>query len=317
MGLIAPENERDMTTSCSLPALYSGGHKLDEGDSALGILKASCDAHTDRELLQGHLAVDGYLFLRGALKREEVLAARRHILTQLEVEGSLDPSAPLMEGKPKPGVKLQFRADLAEKSNHALQHLLYQPQGNLMQFFSSFLGGEVRHFDYTWLRCVSPGPSTPSHCDIVYMGRGTRKLYTAWVPLGDADFELGGLMILEGSHKNERLQKTYGRRDVDLYCSNRPDDGARTAYGSNGAFSENANKVRHSLGGRWLTAEYSAGDVVIFGMDLVHGGSDNQSNRLRISSDSRYQLASEPVDERWVGEKPLGHGSAGKRGRVC
>jgi hypothetical protein len=52
-------------------------------------------------------------------------------------------------------------------------------------------------------------------------------------------------------------------------------------------------------------------------MDLVHGGLDNRSHRLRLSSDSRYQLASEPIDERWVGENPPGHGSAGKRGRVC
>ncbi len=306
-----------MTTACSLPAIYSGGHRLDEGDAALGLLESPCDAHADRDWLQRHMVEDGYLFLRGCLNREEVLAARHHILTQLSVEGQIDPAAPLMDGKLKPEAKLQFRADLARKDNHPLQHLLYAPQGNLMRFFSSFLEGEVRHYDYTWLRCVSPGPATPSHCDIVYMGRGTRQLYTAWVPLGDVDFEMGGLMVLEGSHKNERLQNTYGKRDVDVYCSNRPDDPARTAYGSNGAFTENANKVRHSLGGRWLTAEYSAGDIVIFGMDLVHGGADNRSDRLRISSDSRYQLASEPVDERWVGEDPPAHGSAGKRGRIC
>src|SRR5665213_1695042 len=113
-----------------------------------------------------------------------------------------------------------------------------------MQLFEKFLGGKVRHFDFTWLRCISHGLGTPSHCDVVYMGRGTRKLYTAWVPLGDADFEMGGLMVLEGSHKNERLQKTYGQRDVDAYCENRPEDGARTAFGSNGAFTANPNKIR-------------------------------------------------------------------------
>lgn len=306
-----------MATACLLPALYSGGQKLDDGDDALGLLESPCNAYTDRTLLQRHMAEDGYLFLRGCLDKDEVLAARRHILERVAAEGNLDPSAPLMEGRPKLDAKLQFRADLAQKDNAALQHLLYHPQGNLMRFFTSFLNGEVRHFDYTWLRCVSPGPSTPSHCDIVYMGRGTRRLYTTWVPLGDADFETGGLMILEGSHKNERLRNTYGQRDVDTYCSNRPEDQARTAFGSNGAFSDNANKVRHSLGGRWLTADYHIGDVVVFGMDLVHGGLDNRSDRLRISSDSRYQLASEPVDERWVGENPPAHGSAGKRGRVC
>jgi hypothetical protein len=251
------------------------------------------------------------------LNRDEVLAARRHILEQLAADGQLDPSAAVMDGVPKAGTKLFFQPELAQKNNPPLQHLLYSPQGNLMEFFRSFLGGEVRHFDFTWLRCISPGLGTPSHCDIVYMGRGTRKLFTAWVPLGDIDFQLGGLMILEGSHKNVQLQQTYGRRDVDSYCTNKPDDPARTATGLNGWLSEDPNKIRRSLGGRWLTSKYQMGDVVIFSMNTVHGGMDNRSNQLRLSSDSRYQLASELVDERWIGENPPGHSSAGKRGRVC
>jgi hypothetical protein len=30
-------------------------------------------------------------------------------------------------------------------------------------------------------------------------------------------------------------------------------------------------------------------------------------DRIRLSSDSRYQLASEPADERWVGTDPPAH----------
>ena len=213
---------------------------------------------------------------------------------------------------------MTFRPELAQKNNPPLQHLLYNPEGSLMRFFATFLKGAILHFDFTWLRCISPGNNgTPSHCDIVYMGRGTHSLYTAWVPLGETDFNLGGLMILEGSHGNERLRGTYGQRDVDQYCSNRPDDPARTASGLNGWLSDDPNHIRRQLGGRWLTAEYNVGDVVIFSMHLVHGGMDNRSERLRLSSDSRYQLAGEPVDERWIGENPPGHGTAGKRGRIC
>lgn len=186
-----------------------------------------------------------------------------------------------------------------------------------MQFFSKFLGGEVLHFDFTWLRCVSPGKGTPSHCDVVFMGRGTHQLYTAWVPLGDVNFQLGGLMILEHSHLNDKLRQTYGQRDVDTFCLDKTDDPARVANGDNGWLSEDPNRIRQSLGGRWLTAEYSMGDVLIFGMNMVHGGLDNRSGKLRLSSDSRYQLACEPIDERWVGDNPPGHSSAGKRGRVC
>jgi len=308
--------ENYMTALCTIPALYSRGHKLDEGDHEIGILNSIPHTGIGRDSLQGRISEDGYLFLRDYLDKDEVLAARRHVLEQLAAEGKLDPSAPLMEGVPKSETELYFQPELAQ-NNPPLQHLLYAPQGRLMRCFSNFLGGEVRHFDFTWLRCISPGLGTPSHCDIVYMGRGTRKLYTAWVPLGDTDFQAGGLMILEGSHKNVRLQNTYGQRDVDSYCTNRPDIQTKTDSGRNGWLSEDPNKVRKSLGGRWLTSEYNVGDVVIFCMDIVHGGLDNRSHRLRISSDSRYQLASEPADDRWVGENPPGHTSAGKRGRIC
>lgn len=306
-----------MTTLCTFPAMYCRGHKLDDEDGKLGLLTSIPDAHAGRDLLQSNMAENGYLFLRDFLEISEVLAARRHVLEQLAAEGQLDPSVPLMEGVPKLGAKLYFQPELAQKNNRPLQHLLYHPAGRLMSFFSSFLGGKILHFDFTWLRCISPGLGTPSHCDIVYMGRGTRKLYTAWVPLGEVDLEMGGLMILEGSHKNKRLRNTYGQRDVDSYCTNKPDDSAKKDRGRNGWLSEDPNKIRQSLGGRWLTAEYNLGDVVIFCMDTVHGGLDNRSNRLRISSDSRYQLANEPTDDRWVGENPPGHGAAGKRGRIC
>jgi hypothetical protein len=104
---------------------------------------------------------------------------------------------------------------------------------------------------------------------------------------------------------------------VDSYCSNRPEDPDRTANGYNGWLSENPAQIRGTLGGRWLVSEYQPGDVVVFCMNIVHGGMDNRSNRLRLSSDSRYQLAAEPVDDRWIGENPPGHGAAGKRGRIC
>jgi len=112
---------------------------------------------------------------------------------------------------------------------------------------------------------------------------------------------------------------------VDAYCSNRPEDAEAIARGDNhyfqrqgkGWLSKNPATLREHLGGRWLSANYSAGDIMVFGMHLVHGSLDNQTDRVRLSTDTRYQLASEPVDERWVGENPVGHGLAGKRGRIC
>ena len=81
---------------------------------------------------------------------------------------------------------------------------------------------------------------------------------------------------------------------------------------------DNPPAVRNKFGGRWLTTEYRAGDFLTFGMFMVHASLDNRSgNRLRISSDTRYQRASEPIDERWVGVNPPAHGPNGKRGLIC
>jgi ectoine hydroxylase-related dioxygenase (phytanoyl-CoA dioxygenase family) len=60
--------------------------------------------------------------------------------------------------------------------------------------------------------------------------------------------------------------------------------------------------VLEAEAGRWLTAEYRMGDVLIFSIYTMHASTDNRSeSAVRLSSDTRYQLASEPVDPRWVG----------------
>jgi ectoine hydroxylase-related dioxygenase (phytanoyl-CoA dioxygenase family) len=110
-------------------------------------------------------------------------------------------------------------------------------------------------------------------------------------------------------------------RDVDAFCENKPEQKKRAEDGGwtfTGTLSHNPPVVRNKFGGRWLTAEFEAGDFLTFGMFLVHASCDNRTaDRLRISSDSRYQRASEPVDDRWVGINPPGHSRAGKRGRIC
>ena len=54
--------------------------------------------------------------------------------------------------------------------------------------------------------------------------------------------------------------------------------------------------------------------MVTFCMTLVHASLDNRTDQIRLSSDSRYQLATEAADGRWVGANPVGHTRAGKQG---
>ena len=104
-------------------------------------------------------------------------------------------------------------------------------------------------------------------------------------------------------------------KDVDQFCENRVGNGY-TKMGAAAILRRAAGspsiKLRERLGGRWLTTDYRAGDVLIFTIFMVHCSLDNNTDRIRITSDTRYQLAAEPVDERWIGENPIAHGPANR-----
>ncbi|MEO6005087.1 MAG: phytanoyl-CoA dioxygenase family protein [Opitutus sp.] len=307
-----------MSTTAALPQLYSYGHELEMSDDKVGLLRDSSDAADDVEELRRRVEHDGYLYMKGYLDRDEVLAARASLTDRLADAGVLDSAYPAIDAVCKPGSGYVFKPEITN-GNEAVQRLLYE--GRIPAFYRAFYGEEIRHYDFTWLRAIGPGKGTNPHCDLPYMGRGTHRHMTCWVPYGDISFRLGGLMILEGSHKRLDLLENYIYRDVDAFCENKPKEAEAAKAGKwafTGTLSHNPPVVRNKFGGRWLTTEFQAGDFITFGMFLVHASLDNRTpNLLRISSDARYQRASEPIDERWVGINPPGHTTAGKRGRIC
>lgn len=296
--------------------------QLDTSPEAFGPLRRSSDAVSDMKELRWRFERDGYLFLPGLLDPNQVLEARLNMLRKLGGAGCLHPDYPLQDGVARADFDNPFMTELV-KDNAPLLKLLYD--GPMMTFYQRFLGGEVRHFDYTWCRSKPPGhtTATPPHYDIVFMGRGTQRLYTSWTPLGDIPIEMGGLMILENSHRLEQVKDDYGTLDVDAYCANYPDAAEIESgeklwqHANGGAYSLDAIATQSELGSRWLTTDYAMGDLLIFSMYTMHASMDNQTNRIRLSTDTRYQLASEPVDERWIGENPIAHGLQSKRGMIC
>ena len=75
--------------------------------------------------------------------------------------------------------------------------------------------------------------------------------------------------------------------------------------------------LRQKFGGRWLTSEFEPGDLLTFRIDTIHASIDNTTQRIRLSTDTRYQRSDEPVDERCVGEHTRGHGPDATLGRMC
>lgn len=303
----------------TVPKLTTGGREIDTSPENFGWLLDSNDAKHDPEELRSRMELDGYLFLPGFFEREDVRAVRLKICEVLAAENLLDPNYPVEQARVVEGAEMYFRPDIANgPAKPILDKVIYGER--IMEFYSQFLGGPAAHYDFTWLRTIAPGLGTYPHCDVVYMGRGTHEVYTAWVPFGDVPLEVGGLIVMEGSHRNTPSLDSYRKMDVDTACTNVPgksqtDADSRPFFG---AIGDDAPGLRSDLGCRLLTCpEYRMGDLLTFSIYTVHGSLDNQSNEIRMSSDSRYQLASEPIDERWVGEEPPGHGGKMIREMIC
>ncbi len=259
-------------------------------------LRESNDILNEPEALHKRITEEGYLLLRGLHERQTVLTAREQILKRLEVRGMLAPNAPVIDGIFNPAYpEPSSTGSIGNIEITRMQAFKAVVEGKpIIDFFKGFLGGDVVTFDFKWLRTAAPGASSPIHYDIVFMGRGTQNLYSCWTPFGDVSLDMGPIVFCLGSNKFEKVKETYGAADVDKELIE-------------GHFSDNPIEIIEKFGGHWATTTFEAGDVVIFSMFLMHASLCNTSNKIRISADTRYQLAAEPVDERWIGKNPKGH----------
>lgn len=258
----------------------------------LGAMADHTSYRNDVQALRQGLADAGYLRLRGLIPAEKVLAARCAVAQFLAAEGHVSAVSGAGPLRGKPG-RLMGNADIT----HHPAVLAVLEGSELQGFLANLLGEPVRTYDYKWLRAVPPQGSTGVHLDRVYMGRGSDRVLTCWLPFGDIPVELGTLAVLEGSHRAESLapvRATYGRMDVDRDRIE-------------GWFDQDPLAVSSRYGGRWLTADFAPGDVVVQGLDLLHASTVNLRDELRLSCDIRWQPATEAIDERWVGERPKGH----------
>lgn len=271
----------------------------------LGHLREIPDWRAVPEQLPGRLAQDGYLLLRGALPAAQVRAARLAVLAQLASVGEIaEPlDAAVATGHSR-------RAELHPDLGHfwrsvceapALRALSHGPA--MAAVADAVLGVPSEPFDFLWLRTMVEGRASPLHIDHVYMNRGTEQLVTAWIPLGDVPLAAGPLVVVEGSHRWEDLAARYRGIDVDR-------------DGLPGSFPEDALSLARQRGARLLTADFRAGDLLVFGMFTLHGSFDNRlgGGRVRLSCDVRWQKAGTPRDDRWFGDPPSGHGGTGYGG---
>jgi hypothetical protein len=276
-------------------SLAMGPSTLDFPSEQFGELTDSTGAPV--ATLRQRLADDGYLLIRGLHDRAEVLRARRDFLTELSEMGKLQPGTPIEEGRARPGAGGGFFGGQEHKLNVVPSFRAVVDGRRPAAFFDTLFGEPSMTYDFKWLRVVAPGEFTSAHMDMPYMGRGTEEVYTVWTPFGDTPAEMGTLALVPKSHRLPgfaRVRETYGRMDVDRDHVH-------------GSLEDDPVAVTGKWGGTWHTTDFRAGDVLIFGMHVMHMSTTNQTDRIRLSSDTRHQRAAQLADERWVGEKPIGH----------
>lgn len=251
-------------------------------------LKDSNDIGDDFVALRARLQEDGYLLIRGFHAQELVDNARLEMLGQLQSLGRLDAGYPVAEGRIETSNKgFGFRNNA--KDYPAFRQLVNSAK--TLEFFEKLLGGECLTYDTKWFRAVGTGGFSGAHYDNVYMGRGTQNVYTVWTPCMEIPIDMGGLALCLGSQNFDKVKKTYGQADYEKVS---------------GWFSNDFSEIVDTFGGQWATTHFQAGDVLIFGMFMMHGSLTNKTDRYRMSADIRYQLKSELFDPRWHGSSQLG-----------
>ena len=230
--------------------------------------------------LRKRLRTDGYLFFRDILPVEEVLDVRRQILEICDQAGWLRPGAPVIDGLSDRPPILESEEEYADvyagvQALEAFHRLKLNPK--IIDIMEALFEEAVFPFPQTIGRIAFPRDNargTPAHQDWIFVG-GSTETISCWVPLGDVPQDVGGLKILEGSHKSGFLAP-------------------RPAVGPGGRVVD----VDPSL--PWRQSEYRCGDILLFKMLTVHAAADNLTrDRLRISADFRYTGTSHVIADEW------------------
>ncbi|MCS7222224.1 MAG: phytanoyl-CoA dioxygenase family protein [Anaerolineae bacterium] len=286
--------------------LISNGFMLSTAPDRLGWLEPT-DPSLPVERLKEQFRAQGYLWLKGILNRDEVLAFRRRFFAAFQGIGLLAP-----ESDPVDGIYSGVEED-KEAARHVLTEAVrwaaYEAfclSRPIIEFYEKFLGGPVYLHKRKLIRYTKPGDPncTGAHYDLTYLRAGTERVYTSWIPIGDIPVEMGGLLYLEGSDAwGRQMEAEFSARNADL-----PPEERISAYNRNmalgGWLTKDLPSLADRLNTRWLVADYEAGDMVVHSAYIIHAASMNQDplGRMRLSTDIRYQLVSDPIDRRWTND---------------
>ena len=239
----------------------------------------------DPAALRARLARDGCLLLRGLVDAVDVLALRRAYLDSFPL-GTVDADGVVtVADLPPYGVRGHPAHAFVRSSRFAR----FVDTPRLSRLAGVLLDGPVRRLPRTILRHFQPGSNSSSraHLDFDYMDRGSDRMVTMWLPIGDCPVATGGLVYLERSHTIDPARLAPLRAVTDRPHDSRP-------------LSHDLAWVARRLDRRWLWADYRAGDVAVHTPRTVHAALDTTSRAARMSVDVRFVHAHDRADPRML-----------------
>jgi len=277
-----------------------------------GIYNTNFNYNLNAPKLRERFEEDGYLYVPGILSQKVCEAGLSVVKEHLRKTGVVEESGALglTPRASLAGLSHQGRLDGVEDLTSDSHILELVTHSNLNKLLSILLFSSVRTYDYKWLRVVSPGEYTGAHTDSVYVGQGSNQTITSWIPFMNIPIEMGGLVVCERSHKSqgfEKVRRTYGQMDVD-----------RDNVAGTGWLSEDPEEILQygNHDGQWVTTDFNAGDIVLFGLYTFHASGINQYNNYRITCDTRWIPEADHADSRWVkngNQPPPGHPKFGAK----
>lgn len=291
------------TSTHSDVTLTSNGALLDTSPERLGQLVPT-DPETPLGRLREQFRTQGYVWLKGFFDREAILNFRERFFLAFADLGLLAPESNPREGRYSGG-EVPLRA-VNQRLMEFVRSAAYESfclQPKLWRFYDDLLEGPSYLHKRKIVRYTLPhaSRSTGAHYDLIYLRSGTERVCSSWIPLGDTPVEMGGLVYLEGSD-------ALGRRmEADFTAANRSlsREERISAYNKNmdeSWLTQDLRTLAENADARWLAADYEAGDMVVHSAYMIHAATDNKDpeNRLRLSTDIRYQNVRDEIDARWA-----------------
>jgi ectoine hydroxylase-related dioxygenase (phytanoyl-CoA dioxygenase family) len=260
--------------------------------------------HQPIGVLRDQYEAQGYVWLKHLIDPAEVWTFRRRYFAALRHTGLVaadrDPLAGIYAGGGEDKRLVTEKAIEIARWAAYEAFCLSQP---ILEFYEAFFAEPVYLHKRMLIRHTRPGDPncTGAHYDLVYLRAGTDQLCTSWIPIGDIPVELGGLIYLEGSDGWGRtMEAEFSLKNAELSPEER-----LSAYNKNmnegGWLTKNVPELADRLNTRWLMADYEAGDMVVHSPYMIHASTRNESpdGRMRLSTDIRFQRASDRIDPRW------------------